>query len=413
MRIIELTIEQFDVFATNHPLRNYCQNSKYAKLMGETGYNYDYIGYYDDSNTLIAASLILHKKIGNLKRFAYAPKGFLIDYYNQELLKMFINDIVEYYKKKDFVFIKINPEIIIGNLNIKKNFAPNYNQNVKIIDDLKDLGFKRRREVKPLDLMMPRLSPYINLKEYSLNKIAKTCKDKIADSEKKGLIFEQVTNREVGILYEFVKDNTYQNINYFRNLLNVYTDTGEIYLIKVDYEQCLINTREKYDLELEHNNDCNQKIQENNTEELLNEKMQSDKDLLNLKNEIIAATEGLKNNKYKYIGGVIIVKYINRVSIIIDGYDDNFSDLYPYEFMINILIKKYQADYDFLDMNGLAGDYSDTGVYSKFNNQKIEFNPTVYEFIGEFDIILNDYAFKRAQSKNILLKDFIPSHKFK
>jgi lipid II:glycine glycyltransferase (peptidoglycan interpeptide bridge formation enzyme) len=411
MRLIELTIEQFDTFAANHPLRNYCQNSKYAKLMGEKNYNYDYMGYYDDSNTLVGASLILYKKLGAFNKYAYAPKGFLIDYYNTELLKMFLNDICDYYKKKGFIFIKINPEIIIGSLN-SKTLSPEYNQNVKIIDDLKDAGFKRRREVTPLDFIMPRISPYINLKDFDINKLDSENKDHIKQSIKKGLSLEVVTNKEINILYEFIKDHTYENINFYRNLLNTFGENSEIFLIKIDYESYLISAREKYDKELEHNNECNERIQNDNNEANLDEKMQSDRDLLSYKNDIIEATEGLKKEKYKYIGGAIVVKYLNRVSIIVDGYSNFYENLYPYSYLINALIEKYRNYYDYLDLNGFASDLSVQSIYFKFNQEKLAFKPTLYEFIGEFDIILNEYGFKYAQSKNLLAKEFIPSHKF-
>ena len=38
---------------------------------------------------------------------------------------------------------------------------------------------------------------------------------------------------------------------------------------------------------------------------------------------------------------------------------------------------------------------------------------TLYEFIGEFDLVINDNAFKRIKSKGLLSKEFIPSHSFK
>ena len=155
MQIVELNMHDFSNFADNHPLRNYCQTSSYAKLAGEKGYNYDYIGYRDDSNNIVAASLILNKKIGNFK-FCYAPKGILIDYYNNDLLNNFFKDLKKYYASRNYAFLKINPEIIIGEINKNKGFATNYNQNVNIIDVLKSIGFKRRREINPLDLIMPK-----------------------------------------------------------------------------------------------------------------------------------------------------------------------------------------------------------------------------------------------------------------
>ena len=94
---------------------------KRQKLMGEMGFSYDYIGYKDDMDNIVAGSLVLTKKI-KYGRYAYAPKGFLVDYYNASLFKDFFNEVVSYYNKKGCAFIKINPEIIIGELNPKRSF---------------------------------------------------------------------------------------------------------------------------------------------------------------------------------------------------------------------------------------------------------------------------------------------------
>jgi lipid II:glycine glycyltransferase (peptidoglycan interpeptide bridge formation enzyme) len=61
--IKELTVFEFDEFAKKHPLKSYHQTSSYAILMSNNGYSYDLIGYFDENNNLIAASVILFKKI--------------------------------------------------------------------------------------------------------------------------------------------------------------------------------------------------------------------------------------------------------------------------------------------------------------------------------------------------------------
>ncbi len=414
MRIIELTILEFDNFASTHPLRNYCQNSKYARLMGEKGYSYEYIGYQDDSNNLVAASLVVNKKIDGGARFAYAPKGFLIDYYNTELVKLFIKDLFMYYKKKGMAFIKINPEIIIGEIDTSRNFTPMYNQNVKIIDVLKDIGFKRRREIVPLDFIYPRISPYINLKTFDINKLDDGCVAKIEAASKNGLTIEEATNKDVNIFYDFIKNETKENVNFFRSLLNIYQDgDAELLLVKADFEDCLINARDRYQKELDLNNYWNELIQNDNSEQNLNNKMQSDKNLIAYKNELVAATDNLKKNKYKYVGGAIIIKYKNRVSVIANGIDKNESSLNVNYYLFKALIDRYKNDYDFLDLNGVASNFNQASKYWTFNEEKLDFKPTLYEFIGEFDLVINDNAFKRIQSKGLLSKEFIPSHIFK
>ena len=414
MKIVELTIKDFDDYASNHPLRSYCQSSKYAKLMGEKDFSYDYIGYRDDSNNLVAASLILTKRIGSFSKFAYAPRGFLIDYYNTELLRMFVKDLSNFYKRRGFIFIKINPEIIIGELTEKRNFMPIYNQNVNIIDALKSMGFKRRRELSPLDFVLPRINSYISLKDFNFKSLDSKCTEKIRNAEKKGLTIEIATNKDIALLYDIIKNQTFESINYYRNILNTFNDgDSELLLVKADRELALINAQKQYEKELDDNNYWNEMIQRENSEKNLAEKMASDKRLLEYKDEMVAATEQLRHNKYQYIGGAIVIKYQNRVSIVGAGFDESDEYLNPSYYLYSSLIERYKDNFDFLDLYGLASNFNEDSIYWSFNESKLAFNPTIYEFIGEFDLVLNESGFKKVQSKGLLSKEFYPTHKFK
>ena len=62
------------------------------------GYKKLYVGLVDDNNNLIAASLLLLNKIKNYK-YAYAPRGFLIDYNDMELFKTFTIMLKNYLNK--------------------------------------------------------------------------------------------------------------------------------------------------------------------------------------------------------------------------------------------------------------------------------------------------------------------------
>ena len=388
MIIVELNSSEFSDFANNHPLRNYCQTIEYAKVMSDMGYTHDLIGYRDDSNNLVAASLVLRKKIGTFAKFVYAPKGFLIDYYNTELLKKFIKDVCSHYRKKGYSFLKINPEIIIGNVD-KNNFTFNYNQNVNIIDVLKDANFKRRREIYPLDFLFPRINPYINLKEYSQNE---KLNEILGLAEDNGLTVEVLDIKDIDILYDIASKHSYQTINYFKSILNHFGNNAELILVKANYEKCLISARERYNKELENNNYYNERLQTDSSDEAVNKKMQSDKDLLKYKNQVVDATAGLKLHKFKYIGGAVIVKYQNRVSIVLEDYDND--NVYAQYYLYNYLINNNKEMYEYLELNGLASDFSENSIYYDFNKVKLDFDPIIYEFIGEFDFVVRPLAYK-------------------
>ena len=104
---------------------------------------------------------------------------------------------------------------------------------------------------------------------------------------------------------------------------------------------------------------------------------------------------------------------LKNSSIIANGVDKNEANLNVNYYLFKALIDRYRNDFDFLDLNGVASNFNQASKYWKFNEEKLDFKPTLYEFIGEFDLVINDNAFKRIQSKGLLSKEFIPSHSFK
>lgn len=408
MKIVELTSQQFDEFAKFHPLSNYCQSSKYALVMTEYNYSYDYIGYVDADGTIKAASLILTKKITGKTKYGYAPKGFLINYYDQNLLRNFLSDLRKHYKKQNFIFIKFNPEIIIGETDRARKFVLSYNGNVRIIDDLKAMNVKRRLELQEFDLMQPKFNAYINLKAYDYHKLERNYRKKIKNAERKGLSLILGNAKEIDILYGLIKDKVKRNISYYRNIYNVYSRDNSIDLvyIKVDYQQYLTYCREVFEKEQEKNDYWNNVIQKDPRRKNLNEKMNSDKKLQGYKNNIIKATEGLKKQQSDIIAGALVIKHFNRISIFISGFDPKYKHLNPNHYLYHAIFERYKPYFDYCDMNGVSGNFEESSQYHGLNEFKIKFNPTIYEFVGEFDLICSERIFKRLIKTSFIEDEF-------
>lgn len=408
MKIVELTSTQFDEYAKFHPLNNYCQSSKYALVMSEYGYNYDYIGYADEQNTIKAATLILTKKITGRSKYGYAPKGFLINYYDQTLLKNFLTDLRRYYKKKNYVFIKFNPEIIIGETDKFRNYVVSYNGNVRIIDDLKSMNVKRRLELQEFDLMQPKFNAYLNLKSYNYMKLNRNYRKKIKKGTNNGLSLIVGGPKDMDYLYSFVKDKKNRPISYYRNFYNVFSRDNSIDLvyIKVDYQKYLTYVREMYEKEQANNDHWNEIIQNDPRKKNLNEKMDSDKKLQGYKENIIKATAGLKKKNHDIIAGALIIKHFNRISVIISGFGNDFKYLNPNHFLYHSIFERYKPYFDYCDMNGISGNFENTSPYYGLNQFKLKFNPIVYEFVGEFDLICNDRTFKKLIKTSFIEDEF-------
>lgn len=407
MKIKEISFLQFDAFANNHNLSSYHQSSQYALLMSNHGYDYDYIGYIDQEDNIIAASLILYKKIGLRDYYGYAPKGFLIDYANTELIENFTRDLKEYYRAKNFTFIKINPEIAIGEITFNP-LQVKYNQNVLIRNTLKKLDYFKLKDNVYFESLIPRYNAFIYTPNYSTKNLKKNIKNKLNQAERKGLVFEKVSREQIDELYKFIKAKKKRDKFYYQDYYNIFANENkaDLFLVSIDYEQFLINTKNAYEKELEKNTEHNIEIQTNSTEKKINSKMNSDKTLLKYKTDIVEATNGLRDNKKVYIAGALTIKHNNRVHIVVSGFDKKFERFNPNHFLHYQIIEYYKKDYTFIDLNGLTGDFTKTNPYYGLNQFKLGFNPKVYEFIGEFDLIVNELKYAKLTKLGLLAKEF-------
>ena len=63
-------------------------------------------------------------------------------------------------------------------------------------------------------------------------------------------------------------------------------------------------------------------------------------------------------------------------------------------------------DYDFIDLNGITGDFSKDNPYKGLNEFKQGFNPVSFEYIGEYDFIINNGLYHSMEENGILAKEF-------
>ena len=404
MYLRELSLDDFKSFAETNIIANAYQSVSYAMLKAEEGYDYEFIGLISD-NAIIAAALILYKKIGN-HYYGYSPRGFLVDYSNIFILETFTREIKEHYKKKNFVFIKINPEIAIGKLN-KKTGNFEYNENYNIISNLNKCGYKKLKSNTNFEALLPRINAIVNLENFDLDTISKNTRNKVKKAIRKGLVLEQADISKVNIFYEFIKDKINKNEFHYNDLYNVFNKQNDIdfFLVRVDYKYYLINSQNYYEHELKKNNDFTEKIIRKNTPTVINAKMNSDRALLSYKNDITEASKHLNTNEDVYVAGAMVIKFNNRITIYISGYDKDLKRYPANYFLYYAILYFYKDKYKYADLNGVTVDSRDN-PYHGLNRFKNGFNPDIYEYIGEFDLVINENTYNHLLKNGSLAKEF-------
>lgn len=405
MYIKTLSLSEFEEYSEKHVYHNFHQSINYALLKSEEGYEYEMIGY-TDGEKLYAAALVLVQMI-NGYLYAYVPEGFLIDYKNEELLNNFTKDLYNFYKKESIAFIRINPRIPVAKVD-KKTMNPIYNDNYKINEILKRCGYIKMDESTEFDTILPRFDAIVNLNEFDILKTSKNTRNKIKKCYRKGLVLEKSNSQSMNILYKFIKNKIHKDMFHYSDYYNIFNKENAIdyFLVKIDNESLAINSQKAYEEEKEKNELLSKKLLKVPSERNINKKMNSDKALLCLKEDILLSNKYLANNEDNYIAGALVIKCKDKISILVSGYDKKYQSFSPNYFLFYKILMNYKNNYKFASLGGVSGNFSKESKYYGLDNFKMGFKPDIYEYIGEFDLILNKINYYFLNKKNLVEKEF-------
>ena len=97
MYIKELTNEEFNNFTAEFPYKTFYQTPEYAFVMSREKNEVFLLGLVDDKFILAAAVIIVEKRSGF--KYAYTPRGFLINFNDYTILEQFTKLLKEYYNQ--------------------------------------------------------------------------------------------------------------------------------------------------------------------------------------------------------------------------------------------------------------------------------------------------------------------------
>ena len=410
MKIVKLNSSQFDKFASMHRYRNYYQTSMYANIMNKFGYHTQYLGIVNEQNKLIGATMIIYKKIYMNFKFAYAPRGILYNYENLDNLDEMIEKIRKILNKKKFMLLRIDPYIPLTIRDQDGNIMNFNNKGNEIIENLKSVGFEYKGKNLFFENEKTRWEALVLLNRdirEIFAKFDKRTRNKIRKASNSGIEVVIDPTKNVNKLFEFVTKKEHKPLNYYREFCNQFKDDIDIFYAKLNTETFLINSRRNYEKETDYNTTLAEKVQNMSLDEkernnYLNKKMESDRLITSYKNSLLKATELLKNNPNGIIiAGALIIKYDNAAFLFAEGIDEEYSYLNAAYLIKWQLINDYNAQgLKYLNLNGIAGEFENENQYSGLNESKLGFNTTITEYIGEFDIILNNFKYNLYKKMN-------------
>lgn len=396
MELRELTNDEFSKFAEKYMLTSMYQTAEYGFVMNKQDCEVLFVGLVNDTNDIKAATLILIEKLSNFK-YAYAPRGFLLDYTNFELLQEFTNAIKKYLKKRSVMAIKICPLIA------KTKYTPTMNITLanpsfdKIFENLKKLKYYHLGYNNYFESLKPRFVAISELDKDTnkmFNKLHKEFKAKIKACDHAGVRIYKGNQNNLDFIYEQMRDKKAKGKEYVNDMYYYFNNSNkvDVYFAQLDTKTYLINTQIEYQKQINICNAMTEELFKNQgkaSSELVSRKITEDNKLANLKNQLVYATNLLRKNPNGIIiASAMIIKHRKQVYLTLDGYDQQYKHLCAKHLLIWKLMEKYAAEgFKEFNLGGMTNPTIPDNKFKSLNEFKLNFNASCIEYAGDFELI--------------------------
>ncbi len=415
MEIRKINQEDYNKLAKDLNQIHYLHSKRWSEFREDSGWGYDFIGFYKD-NKLKAAANLRFKKVPKVSYFFYyIPRGFIIDYKDYPLLKEVTNSLKKYLKDKKAFMFKIDPDIKRHTIDVNKNILEDEEQNYELINQLQKMGYKHQGYHDYNQGIQPRYTFRVYLKGKTEKDILKgfdsSNKYAVKQAQKKGV---QIVKGNKENLDEFMdlmnstKDKVsktqeflIRDKQYFEKMYDYYDeDSLDLYFAKLDPQEYLNITNKR----IEETNKEIDKIEKQKQTDVSDAKIKKLNNMLEQQNNTLTSLQKDLEQANEFIkeypdglnlGACMFIKEGDKIWYSYSARNYDYNKIKAVEYILYYVMCEYaQKDYQWLDLFGVGGDISkDSPVYGLYAFKKA-FGGEYLEWIGEFDYIINKPVYK-------------------
>ena len=379
---IGISAQEHDDFVKQSSQTNLLQSASWAKV--KDNWDNERIGFYKN-NQLVASASILIKPLPLSMTMLYIPRGPIMDYQDQELLHFVLTSLKKFAKTKKALFIKFDPSLFL----VQNQSGEERQDNPKTLDlinNLQKAGAIWLGRTELLDeTIQPRFQANIYKDNFSEELLSKSTRQAIRTARNKGI---QVQFGGKELLDDFStlmkKTENRKSIHlrgkdYYQKLLDTYPEQSYITLASINLNERLENLQvQKSKAEKEASKFTEKtkpgKIENNKQEQ---KRLQEEMDFLAEK-----MTQGVTTVP---LSGTLVLEYGTTSENIYAGMDEEYRRYQPALLTWYETAKHaFERGADWQNMGGVENDLNG-GLY----HFKSKFNPTIEEYVGEFNLPTN------------------------
>lgn len=401
MELKEIDEKTYKAFALKNEYISIYQLPEWGTLKKENGWFPHLVGLYDDK-TLKGVTLLLEKNTPIKKSLFYAPRGFLLDFNDEDLIREFSTKVVEYIKSKKGFLLKIDPNVIYCVSDSEGN-NPVF-KNTDALKILKDLGYKHLGFTKNFETLQPRNLCRFALKdtyEDTLQSFSKNTRKNIEKYAHMGVEVREIEVDEVDLFVSLLQETADKKnfvirpVSYYQKMYELMKDYLKYYVVYIDpdkyYDYVLkevdINNKDIANLEKQMAKiNVGEKMRKHQSEALLKKEKLEEK---------LTQAKKIKNGGIPINIGALMSVFVGNEGItFMSGTSNLYKDFGPKYVFYNEHIKEcLKQKKKYCNFYGISSDLNPGNPYYSIYEIKKGFNPEIVELLGEFDYIVNPFYY--------------------
>lgn len=393
MELKELTKKEFDQFALNHPLGSFQQTSSWGRFMEGDKFHAYYVGGFIKEKMVGASLLLSYERKKDKERLFYAPRGFLIDYKNEELLKEFTEEVKKFIIEKHGVFLKIDPYILVRDRDSEGKIIEG-----GVYNDFVEVNLTNANFIKVNDRIQPKWLSRINLKEKTIddifNNFSSKARQTVRRNERLGFKVRDFDFKDIDKFIDIINNESkkYNTIvptkTFYEDLKQTFD--GNIKFMEVYFKSDeVINNIDKMisevikEKKVRINNYHNSKM---TAEYFIDKELEDEEEIKrldNLKDYFSKCSDDVSMGIYMFI------TIGNEVVALNGGIVDEYNKL-DASYTLHYEMIKYAIDngYKYYNLYEIGNITDDNNKLKNSYNYKKNFRGEVIELVGEYDLVI-------------------------
>ena len=408
MRINTINIQQYSEYLDTVDTAVFQQSPFHAKKFEHDGWSVEFI-QASQEDEVYATCMLAYLPLMKVFKYCYVARGFLADYKDKDKLVKFTASLKQYLKKKNVVYLEMDPEIDLVQRDKDGNVVENGFNNYDVVENLKSGGFLQLPLKQGYDLSKEcRFCSSIDLRgktnDEIFNEFSSATRRNTRTAQKYNVHIRKLGVDQLHILDSMEKETSARqdfeamSLDYFKNLYAFYgEDHVETLLSYLDLDEYEQKIKKEYNTTLKSIEKTKTFLEKNPGNEKKEKRLKTDETYLDSLEKKISHIQELKDTYGKEVplACCLFIKYGHEIVYLVGSSNYEQRDFRgPYAIHWHMIQEAIQEGYDFYNFYGISG-YFEPGQegYGVFDFKR-GYNAVVHEYIGNFILPCKPFIFK-------------------